>query len=65
MSARYTQSKSEAAKHSQILRDMLKRPENKVRSLAPARAVGGTKGTRVADSVASSLTAVRGLQEER
>jgi hypothetical protein len=30
MSARYTQSKAEAAKHLEILKGMLKRPENKV-----------------------------------
>ncbi|KAI5478375.1 hypothetical protein MNV49_005226 [Pseudohyphozyma bogoriensis] len=30
MSARYTQSKSEAAKHTEILKAMLKRPENKL-----------------------------------
>ena len=30
MSARYTQSKADAAKHLEILKGMLKRPENKV-----------------------------------
>lgn len=33
MSARYTQSKSEAQKHTEILKGMLKKPENKVSSL--------------------------------
>lgn len=41
MSARYTQSKAEAAKHLDILKTMLKQPHNKVRSgrlpLQPAR----------------------------
>jgi hypothetical protein len=40
MSARYTQSKAEAQQHTQILKAMLQRPENKVRiniSLATAR----------------------------
>lgn len=32
MSARYTQSKSEAQRHTEILKGMLKKPENKVRA---------------------------------
>lgn len=35
MSARYTQSKSEAARHQEILKGMLKQPENKVSSPPP------------------------------
>ena len=40
MSARYTQSKAEAAKHLEILKGMLKRPENKVRQQVQADATG-------------------------
>lgn len=38
MSARYTQSKAETAKHLDILKGMLKRPENKVGTSTRARA---------------------------
>ena len=57
MSMRYTQPKDVAAKHTEVLKAMLKRPENKVCPFAPCASHSS--------SLSADQTVVRGLQAKR